>query len=184
VGASRALKADAIVVLSGDVRRQAYPRSDVEISGNRVLKAIRLYRQGAAPLIIMTGGSGDLFDQEFKEAVLMRKFAAEFGVPADKIIVESRSRNTRENLLYTAGLLKQLKAKKIILVTSAFHLPRAHALLRKSGVETLPVASDYYAPDKTYDPFSFVPDAANLSRSTVAIKEYLALAVYWVMGWI
>lgn len=178
------LKADAIVVLSGDTRKKVFPRSDIEVHGNRVIKAIRLYKQGAAPIIVMTGGSGSLFDQNFREAVSMKKFAVEFDVPADKIIIETESRNTRENLLYTKQILNKIKAKRVILVTSASHLPRSYALFKKVGIDAVPVASDFYATDERYDPFSFIPDSSSLSLSSIAIKEYVGILVYWLMGWI
>lgn len=178
------LKADAIVVLSGDVRKRVFPRNDIEVGGNRVIKAVRLFAQKAAPIMIMTGGSGDLFDQSFKEAVLMKDLAIEFGVPKDKILVETQSRNTRENVVYTKQMLDKMKAKKIILVTSAFHVPRSYALFKKAGVDAVPVPTDFVVTDEKYSPFSFIPNSGNLSLSSIAIKEYVGLFVYRLMGWI
>lgn len=179
-----ASKGDAIVVLAGDVKKRIFPRSDIELGGNRVIKAIRLFRQKAAPVIIMTGGSGDLFDPDFKEAVSMKELAMEFGVPGEKIMVESRSKNTRENVVYTKEILDKIGAKRIILVTSAFHLPRAYALFRRIGMDTVPVAADFYVTDERYDPFSFIPNSGSLSLSALAIKEYVGLFVYRLRGWI
>jgi uncharacterized SAM-binding protein YcdF (DUF218 family) len=182
--ANQPLSADAIVVLGGDVRKVVYPRKDVELGGNRMLKAIRLFRERAAPLIIMTGRSGNIFNQEFVESVVMKKFAVEFGVPAGKIIIETGSRNTRENAVNTKKILDRLGAKRIILVTSALHMPRAYALFRHLGLDVLPAPTDFRAVDEGYDPFSFVPQAGNLARSTRAIREYVGILVYWLMGWI
>lgn len=178
------LKADAIVVLSGDLRRKVFPRQDVEVNGNRVLKGVRLFKEKAAPVLIMTGGSGDLFNPGLKEAVLMKELASELGVPADKILVETRSRNTRENIVYTKQILDKIKARKIILVTSAFHLPRAYALSTKAGIDAVPVAAEFYATDEGYDPFSFFPSPLHLLYSGAAIKEYVGIFAYWLIGWI
>lgn len=178
------LKADAIVVLSGDVRKKVFPRNDIEVGGNRVIKAIRLFRQKAAAIIIMTGGSGDLFDPNFKEAVYMKELAMEFGVPGEKIIVETQSRTTKENVVYTKQILDKIQAQRVILVTSAFHLPRSYALFKKIGIDAIPVATDFYVTDEKYDPFSFIPNSGNLSLSSIAIKEYVGLFVYRLMGWI
>jgi len=161
-----------------------FPRGDIEVAGNRVIKAIRLYRENAAPFIIMTGGSGDLFDPGSKEAILMKELAVEFGIPKDKVLVETQSRNTRENVLYTKAILNKLKAKKVILVTSAFHLPRSYALFKKAGIDAVPVASDFYITDQRYNPFSFIPSLGSLALSSIAIKEYAGLFVYRLMGWI
>ncbi len=178
------LKADAIVVLGGDLRKEIFPRNNIEVDGNRVLKAVRLFKQKAAPIIIMTGGSGDLFDPHFKEAELMKELAVELSVPGGKVLSETQSRNTRENAIYTKQILDQIKAKRIILVTSAYHLPRSVALLKKIGVDTVPVASDFYATDENYDPFSFIPRPLALLHSSFAIKEYVGIFVYWLRGWI
>ncbi len=178
------LKADAIVVLSGDTRKKVFPRNDIEVGGNRVIKAVRLFKQKAAPIMIMTGGSGDFFDQGFKEAVFMKELAEEFEVPSDKIIIETESRNTRENAVYTKQILDKIKAKKIILVTSAFHLPRSYGLFKKIGIDAVPAASDFYVTDEIYNPFSFLPTTGSLANSSVAIKEYVGIFVYWLMGWL
>jgi uncharacterized SAM-binding protein YcdF (DUF218 family) len=178
------LKADAIVVLGGDLRPPGRPRTDIEVQGNRILKAVRLYRSKVAPVLVVTGGSGDLFHQGFRESVHMKKLAAELGVPASRIFVEARSRNTRENLLYTKEILDKLKAKKIVLVSHAFHLPRAQAVARKLGIDSIPVASDYLSADRGYDPLSWIPYFDNLVRSSVALKEYAGLVAYWYVGWI
>ncbi len=114
----------------------------------------------------------------------MKELAEEFGVPSDKIIIETESRNTRENALYTKQILDKIKAKKIILVTSASHLPRSYGLLKKIGIDTVPVASDFYVTDEIYNPFSFIPSIASLTTSSVAIKEHVGIFVYWLMGWI
>ena len=178
------LRADAIVVLSGDVRGKIPPASDIEVDGNRVIKAVRLFKRGAAPVIIMTGGSGSLFEQSVKEAVVMKELAVELGVPANKIIIETESRNTRENILYTKPILDKIKAKKIILVTAAFHMARSYALAEKIGIDALPAASDFYVTDRAYNVFSFVPSVGSLHHSSLAIKEYVGIFLYWVQGWV
>jgi len=178
------LKADAIVVLAGDVRKKIYPREEVEVSGNRVIKAIRLFKQKAAPIMVMTGGSGDYFDQGFKEAILMKELAVQMEVPEDKIIIETESRNTRENTVYTKQILDKINAKKVILVTSAFHLPRSVALFKKIGVEVIPAPSDFYVTDDPYNPFSFIPSTGTLGHSSIAVEEYVGLLVYWLRGWL
>ena len=97
------IKADAIVVLGGEPARS--------------LTGIRLFKQGASPLIISAGGSGELLQEEQKESHRMTDFLVEFGVPKDRIISESKSKNTRENALYTKGMMDSLKIHTIAIVT-------------------------------------------------------------------
>ena len=165
-----ALNADAIVVLSG--------------TGKRTVKGVSLFYKKAAPLIIMSGGSSSIFGHGTKGAVLMADLAVELGVPDEKIITEAESRNTEENALYTKQILDNINAKKVILVTSAFHMPRAYAVFKKLGISVTPIASDFVVKDKPYDPFSFIPDVENLRYSTVALKEYVGIIVYRLKGWI
>ena len=152
--------ADAIVVLEGP--------------GNRHIKGVSLFYKKAAPLI-MSGGEG---------AITMAEFALEFGVPANKIITEKESRNARENALYTKQILNKINAKKIILITSAYHMPRAYVVFKKIGVDVMPVAADFIVTDKPYNLFSFIPNVDDLRHSTFAIKEYVGIIVYWLRGWI
>ncbi|MFQ5964060.1 MAG: YdcF family protein [Candidatus Scalinduaceae bacterium] len=164
-------RADAIVVLSGG-------------EGMRIIKGISLFHKKTAPLIIMTGGSSSLFDQSLKSALLMKEVAMELGVPDGRIIAETESRNSRENALNTKQILDKMNVQRIMLVTSAFHMPRAYALFKKIGVDAIPVASDVIIKPTPYDPFSFVPNVGNLSLSSLAIKEYVGIVAYWIKGWI
>ncbi|MCP5007590.1 MAG: YdcF family protein [Planctomycetes bacterium] len=163
--------ADAIVVLSGG-------------EGKRIIKGIGLFHKKVAPLIIVSGGCSSIFYQGQKGALLMKETATELGVPDGDIIAETESRNTRENAIYTKQILDRIGAQRIILVTSAFHIPRAYALFKKIGVDAVPVASDFIIKPMPYDPFSFIPNVGDLENSSLAIKEYVGIAAYWIKGWI
>ncbi|KAA3603992.1 MAG: YdcF family protein [Candidatus Scalindua sp. AMX11] len=164
-------KTDAIVVLSGG-------------EGKRIIKGIVLYHKKIAPLVIMSGGSSSIFYKRPKGALAMKEIATALGVPDGTIIAETESRNTRENAIYTKQILDRIDAKKIVLVTSAFHIPRAYALFKKIGVDAVPVASDFIIKPSPYDPFSFIPNVGDLENSSLAIKEYFGIAAYWIKGWI
>lgn len=102
-------KADALVVLGGDAR-------------TRTPLAIRLYRQGVAPMILLSG-RGDY--------VWVREGLIEAGVPADHILVETRSASTRENALFSAPILRAHGFRRIVIVTSWQHSARALRTFRK-----------------------------------------------------
>ncbi|MCP5003506.1 MAG: YdcF family protein, partial [Planctomycetes bacterium] len=133
---------------------------------------------------IVSGGCSSIFYQGQKGALLMKEAATELGVPDGGIIAETESRNTRENAIYTKQILDRIGAQRIILVTSAFHMPRAYALFKKIGVDAVPVASDFTIKPMPYDPFSFIPNVGDLENSSLAIKEYVGIAVFWIKGWI
>lgn len=109
------------------------------------------------------------------------------GVPAGAIVLESRSRNTRENAVATRELLAPRGVRRILLVTSALHMPRAVALFERQGFDVIaapadfwyvPAGSDGEAPSAWGWILDVLPDAEGLAHSTEALREYLALAYY------
>lgn len=182
IASSQAPAAEAIVVLGGSIWGAQPPRLEPEeASGSRLVPAARLYRHKKAPFIVVSSGSPAFFPDgtEGVEANDMRDFLVDAGVPDRAIVREGRSRNTDENARYTAEVLRQRGWKKILLVTSAFHLPRAVAIFKKYGVtDVIPFPTEKRM---TEGPFRFsylVPELAALQTSTAAIKEYVGRWVY------
>ena len=167
------VEADAIVVLGGNPARS--------------LTGIRLFKQGVAPVIITAGGSGELLEEAQRESDRMSDFLLEFGVPPEKIITESESRNTRQNAVNTKTIMDSLKVQTIALVTSSLHMRRSVAVFKKLGYDVLPVTSRLFRIPKKrerFDPFMLFPNVENLSVSNQAIYEYFALTFYKVLGWV
>ena len=113
----------------------------------------------------------------------MRVFLADPGVPAEAVWLEERSRNTRENALYTAEILKAQDIGPVLLVTSALHKPRALATFRAAGVKAIPAATDFEVMPRPRVLLDWLPDAEAFAASTRALKEYLGLWVYRYRGW-
>jgi uncharacterized SAM-binding protein YcdF (DUF218 family) len=118
----RAPGADAIVVLGCG----SAPRLK-----RRVERGVGLYREAAAPLLVLSGGGrgGE------PEAVVMRRLALAAGLPQAALVVEPRSRNTWENACESAALLRRRGLRRIVLVSDRAHLLRAGLLFRLAGVE-------------------------------------------------
>jgi len=175
---------DFIVLLGGllsDVRRPGAP-SDMRSEADRLWHTVRLFRAGKAPKILVSGGN--IKSGKVAEAVLLKPLLLEMGVPASAILLESRSRNTRENALYSAIILGRLNAKRVLLVTSAAHMRRAVAAFSRAGVAVIPAATDYRAPvADDWGQFSWLPQAWALEQSTEAIKEYIGFWYYQMRGW-
>lgn len=178
-------KADVIVVLGGMINTlSAYPeRVELLSSGDRLTDSILLYKAGRAEQILFTGGSGILFEQEIKEAGFAKKFLISFGVPENKILIESESRNTFENALYTKKILEEKKMNRIILVTSAFHMKRSFAIFKKLGLEVIPFPTDYRALNMGLNFDAFVPSTGALDTTTLAIKEWIGIIAYEWKGY-
>jgi uncharacterized SAM-binding protein YcdF (DUF218 family) len=115
----------------------------------------------------------------------MQSLLEEWGVPGEAILLEGASRNTHENAVLSRPLLVEHGLQRVLLVTSAMHMPRALATFESAGIDAIPAATDY--PVILRDRRSlmdFLPQALALSRTTDAIKEYVGYAYYRSRGWI
>jgi len=171
--------ADAIIVVGGAVSPPEAPRSDVDLgsAADRVWHAARLYHAGKAPLVVLSGGS-DPTVSAMSEAEAMQLFLRDLGVPDSAMLLETHSRNTRENARYTAQLLGARKMHHILLVTSALHMDRAMGQFLGQGLEVTPAVTDVVAVPMPADLWRYLPDAEALSSSAGALKEIVG---QWVL---
>lgn len=178
--------ADAIVLLGGGVELAAPPRIMAELnnSADRIWYAAELYHAGKAPLIVVSGGQvfpqpGLKSEADYHVDLLLR-----MGVPRAAIMLETASRNTAENALLTARLLRQkalagTAPQRILLVTSAVHLPRSMLLFREAGLNPIAASCDVRVVE-LHGPLllSLLPSARALSLSEGAIREWVGLFYY------
>lgn len=179
--------AEAILVLGGGMGTADPPRltPDLNAAGDRILQAARLYQAGKAPLVVVSGGGSPLLGSGGPEAPAMAALLQEWGVPAKAIRLESRSLTTRENAVNSARLLARLGIHRVLLVTSALHMPRALASVRAVGVEAMPAPTDFEVTRvRSRTLLDWLPDAEALVGTTRAIKEYLGLLYYRYQGWV
>lgn len=180
---------DAIVVLGGGIRERGTLRPTVELSDesrHRALCGIELYQQHAASMLVMTGGDARIFGVGPKEAPAMKEWAVRLGVPSEAILVDDQARTTYENAIGTRRVLGS--ATSIVLVTSAYHIPRAMALFKKQGFEVVPSACGFHSKNRLMDVwdeltiFDFVPSSWALQRMTDVVEEAAGIVVYWLTG--
>lgn len=188
-------QADAIVVLGGATQPALYPRSTVEIggAGDRLIYATHLYHQGAAHHILVSGGYiAALSERTAASSQDMAALLIMLGVPETAIWQETESRNTYENAVYSRAFLEERGIDRIILVTSASHMPRAVGLFEYQGFDVIPAPTDYgvtqagwenlWQPNLATQVFNFFPDVSNLNTTTRVIKEYLGILLYRLRG--
>ena len=146
---------------------------------DRVLHSARLYHEGVAPRIIISGGNWQIGDTgRPSEASVVRELLLSLGVPATDIIIEEKSRTTRENFLFTDALLRQLGLEgPLALVTSATHMPRAMRNANMLKTDVAPYPTDWRSMGLKLHPLPWLPNAQALSESEVALKEWLAAFV-------
>ncbi len=173
-------RADAIVVLGGAlsyVRPAGEPIAEWGDAIDRVFGGIALARAERAPRLIFLGGSSIGQEGLPSEGDRARQLAIEAGIPADRIEVSPQALNTAEE---AATIRKMFGATrpKIILVTSAFHMPRAKVTFETEGFEVLPYPVDFRAPVRRIALMDWLPDPKALEKTDLVIREALGRAYY------
>jgi uncharacterized SAM-binding protein YcdF (DUF218 family) len=194
-------QADVLVLLGGGTSAPEPPRTMVEVNsaGDRVIYAARLYEQGKASHILASGGLLDWDVSDTTPAQDMAALLMWMGVPEDVIWLQGDSRNTYEDALFSARILEAKGAdighpiERILLVTSAWHMPRAVKLFEAQGLEVIPLPTDYNVTQKGWERaqnadwrsyvLDFFPSVGNLGLTTRMLKEYFGLFIYGLRGW-
>jgi uncharacterized SAM-binding protein YcdF (DUF218 family) len=147
-GCRALLKADAIVVLG------CTPSSRLR---RRVERGVQLYRQGVAPVVLLSGGGSG----PEPEAEIMRRAASACGIPEATLLVEPNSQDTIGNARESAALLHARGWRTVALVSDRTHLPRAALLFRLAGIEVVGRSG--------------VPSRSLVAEAAAAVREALAL---------
>lgn len=186
--------ADAIVVLGGGVEPAFPPRRNVHLTiGDRLLYAAMLYRTRRAPLIMVGGALIPRRELESAESESTSQALVLMGVPRSAIVEEPPSTNTYQEAQAVKNVMRTHNLHRILLVTSAMHMPRAFRTFRHQGIDSIPSPTDFAITDddvaQSVDSFeafvlSLMPDVKFLAISTAASKEYVGLAYYWARGWL
>jgi uncharacterized SAM-binding protein YcdF (DUF218 family) len=170
--AERPRPADAVVVFAGGVGESGQAGGGYQ---ERVKQAVDLFQAGHASQLVFS--SGYVF--AFQEAEVMRTLAVASGVPPEAIHLESQARNTYENVSYTAALVRGEGWKRVLLVSSPYHMRRALLTWRRvapdiEAIGTPVPASQFYAHQR----------GPSFDQIRGIAQEYAAIALYWWRGWI
>lgn len=177
-------RVDTIVLLGGatDARistaRQVTETND---AGDRLIETIRLAQLYPQARIVLTGGVAAILAGAESEALTMQRLLLAFGIASARLIIEGEARNTDENASYTAKLLGP-EPGTVLLVTSAFHMPRSIGLFRKAGIAAIAWPTDYRSSGIERFGIDIAEPVANLQTATVAMKEWIGLLVYHWTG--
>jgi uncharacterized SAM-binding protein YcdF (DUF218 family) len=184
IAATSAPAADAIVVLSGG--RQLAPGA-ASISewedADRFFGGLELYWANRAPWLVFTGGTDPFNPTAPLEGDVLLAFAQRFGVPSAQLRTTGPVTNTAEEAVAVAAVLADLLSAPahVLLVTSAFHMPRAAALFERAGMRVTPYPVDFQTgPGRTFTILDFAPNATALRDSERALREFLGRIVYRV----
>lgn len=165
--------------IGGWEERLSIPSS---IAVARVLEAWRVYRLARPEWVISSGGNPSADDSSEPSSANMRDMLVRLGVPFERIIVESKSRETHENATESLSLIRSLHADAIVLVTSAVHMPRSMGALRAAGLEPTPaIAPDPWFQNEWRDWLQ--PTDHGLHFSGEVAHELIGISYYWIRGW-
>lgn len=167
-------KIDAIVILGGGVYENGNFKED---SANRLLAGYFLYTTLKKP-VILSGGSADF---NIQESYTMYSVLRHLNVPQQDIIIESKSRDTNDNVKYVTKICNKKNYTHIALVTSAYHMPRAYTYFSTTTLHVTPVICDSKL-DMQYSVYSFLPTFSNFANSTKALRELIALVIVYIIG--
>jgi uncharacterized SAM-binding protein YcdF (DUF218 family) len=186
--------ADAIVVLSSDALPALPPQPAIwvdDATANRLLYAVQLYHDGKAPLLIISGGRLPWLKSLPPISESMAQVAELMGVPKSAIVQEPDSGNTYENAVDVKAIINARNIHRILLVTSALHMPRALALFKHQGIDAIGAPCDFLSSGSAWRvntadwqgiALGLIPDPENLVTTTRVFKEFLGIAVYRLIG--
>jgi uncharacterized SAM-binding protein YcdF (DUF218 family) len=176
----------AVVLLAGGVQT-AHGSGDRRlsvlnlVSASRVVEAARVYELIAPQWIISSGGPGSAPGAE-PGGIVMRDALVQLGVPSQRILVEARSTTTHVEAVLIAPMLRSLGAQRVVVVTSAAHMPRSLGAFRAEGWSAVPaVARDPHADDPWSD--WLIPGRNGILLTSDVAHEIVGLPYYWLRGW-
>jgi len=178
-------KVDGIVVLGGgfegaiNLARGGY---ELNSSGDRMVETAILARRFPQAKILVSGGNGSLFLDGEGDADTAPRLLGALGVSADRLILEDKSRNTYENAVFSRRLVDPKLGETWLLITSAFHMPRAKALFDKAGFATIPWPVDYRTSGKEGVGFFRDNPVDSIQATTMAVREWVGLFAYRLSG--
>ena len=177
--ASLPAKVDGIIMLGGAQLPQltaAYHQPALNAAGERVTTFLALARRYPEAKLVFSGGSGDLLRGDLSEAQTVRLFLEQQGFDAERVIYESTSRNTYENVVNSKQMLRPAENEIWLLAQSAADIPRAMGIFHKLGWRVIPVPCDYNAL-----PWSWLP-SLSMTKSFITLDrashEWIGLVVY------
>ena len=177
---------DAVVLLGGLVDEVSTAETGAPAFNDSVERMIvthRLLRDGKARFVIVSAATNpDL--PAYGEAIVIRRQLEDWGIASDRIIIEDRAMNTRQNALYAQQIAAARGFERVLIVTSAFHMTRAYECFGAIGMKVDTLAVDYRAHASSGKSLGdWVPRVDGLSDMSGTLHELFGRIVYRVMGY-
>lgn len=178
---------DGIIVLSGGIdltTSRTRRRLELNDAGERITALVELAHRYPQARLVYTGGDPSPSGGRARapEAVLAAAYLERVGIAPARLTIEARSRTTAENASEVRKLLEPHPGERWLLVTSAWHMPRAMGAFRRVGLELEPYPVDFRTAGPFATRFTFGHVADGLHLLDVAAKEWAGLVVYRLTG--
>lgn len=172
------------VLLTGMTNTLKEPKDRVYFNQNadRLLQSMMLFEQGIIDTLYISGGGATALRKDLQESRVLLSYLESINFPIDQVVIEDQSRNTVES----ARLAKEFipKQSKILLITSASHMPRAMGCFEKEGYKIQPYPTVFLTNDEMIKPSMFLPSDDALLKWNILFKEWMGYTSYWVAGYL
>ncbi len=176
---------DGIIVLGGPIDADlsvTHGTAVISAAGDRIITAALLAHRYPNARLLYTGGSANLLSNDAKEADFAADLFEGLGIARSRLLMERSSRNTLENAEFSRAMVNPKPGERWLMVTSAFHMPRAIGLFRKAGFAVEAYPADWKL-GRGADLFTFSNIAGDgLARTDAAVREWMGLFAYWAAG--
>ncbi|MFI5158220.1 MAG: YdcF family protein [Sphingobacteriales bacterium] len=145
---------------------------------DRFIEGLKVFNTGEVKHILVSGGNGMLNPNGFKEASWVKTQLQSFKVPDSSILIESNSRNTIENAIFSKELLRKDGLKPpYLLITSDFHMRRAYMIFKKEGLQVVPYTCDFSVGKEKESYGDLIPDGSSWGDWNLYLKELVGYVV-------
>jgi len=176
------------IVLTGVTKGNMTPDDRVyfQRGADRVTHALQLYKEGKIKKILISGGSGSLYERTRQEADEIAGALRLMGVVEEDLLIENQSRNTHESAEAVRDMLKDsVTSAKCLLITSAYHMRRSRACFNKAGWPTDTFTTDFLSHERKFTlDVLLVPRAEALLHWTIITREWVGMIAYKAVGYI
>jgi uncharacterized SAM-binding protein YcdF (DUF218 family) len=179
------LPVDGIIVLGGGLDAEGSVLAGIPTlndAAERLTTFVALARAYPKARLVFSGGSGDPLSPSIREADQVKALFSSLGLAPERVIYERDSRNTYENALYSKKLIQPQAGQRWLLVTSAWHMPRAVGCFEKAGWQITPYPVDFRSSSQAHWAM-FLPER-QLDMVTIGVREWIGLVSYRLMDWI
>ena len=179
---------DAVIMLGGVHRSSAYDAFgfDLGSGADRIVTAVELMRLRKARVLVLSGGVSMVGNERINPTVLFQKWFTSWNIPAGQVIHLAPCRNTWEEAQAVKDLARQQKWNRFLLVSSAYHLRRAEAVFKSSGLDVTSVGCDYQVigTEKSARFSGPVPRSSPIIQLECYLHEEFGWWLYRANGWV